>query len=166
MHLTPSTWAQKVKPSPTLEIKSIADALRREGKQVYDFGIGEMNPEIPVPHILKVAIAEAIMGDATHYSPAAGDPDLIDASRRRRIARGSGSDTQDVSGLVKTFKQTRQMMKTMSGMNMTGRMKAMKQMMQPEALSTMLDGKGLGSKVRQRSKRKRVERRKRNKRRR
>ena len=79
MHLTPSTWAQQVKPSPTLEIKSIADALRREGKQVYDFGIGEMNPEIPVPHILKVAIAEAIMGDATHYSPAAGDPDLIDA---------------------------------------------------------------------------------------
>ncbi|MCZ6677311.1 MAG: hypothetical protein O7E52_08680, partial [Candidatus Poribacteria bacterium] len=79
MGLNPSPWAEQVKPSPTLKIKSIADQLRREGKRVYDFGIGEMNPEIPVPHMLKSAIAEAVMGDATHYSPAAGDPELLQA---------------------------------------------------------------------------------------
>ena len=79
MALMPSAWAQQIKPSPTLEIKSIADRLRLEGKQVYDFGIGEMNPELPVPHLLKTAIAEAVMADATHYSPAAGDPELIEA---------------------------------------------------------------------------------------
>jgi signal recognition particle subunit SRP54 len=42
------------------------------------------------------------------------DPDIIDSSRRRRIAKGSGSDVQDVSSLVKTFDRSRQMMKSMS----------------------------------------------------
>ena len=79
MALMPSAWAQQIKPSPTLEIKSIADKLRLEGKQIYDFGIGEMNPEVPVPHFLKTAISQAVMEDATHYSPAAGDPELLEA---------------------------------------------------------------------------------------
>ena len=79
MGLMPSTWAQQIKPSPTLEIKAIADRLRLAGKQIYDFGIGEMNPELPVPHLLKTAISQAVMEDATHYSPAAGDPELLEA---------------------------------------------------------------------------------------
>ena len=79
MGLMPSVWAQQIKPSPTLEIKLIADRLRLEGKQIYDFGIGEMNPELPVPHLLKTAISQAVMDDATHYSPAAGDPELLEA---------------------------------------------------------------------------------------
>ena len=79
MGLMPSAWAQQVQPSPTLEIKSIADRLKLEGKQIYDFGIGEMNPELPVPHLLKTAISQAVMDNATHYSPAAGDPELLDA---------------------------------------------------------------------------------------
>lgn len=51
------------------------------------------------------------------------DPAIIDASRRRRIARGAGADPQDVSGLVKSFTQMRDMMKAMSGMNMIQRMR-------------------------------------------
>lgn len=50
-------------------------------------------------------------------------PELIDASRRRRIARGAGLDPQDVSGLVKQFETMRDMMKKMSGMNMLQRIK-------------------------------------------
>lgn len=53
------------------------------------------------------------------------DPSLIDASRRRRIARGSGCDPQDVSGLVKQFTQMRDMMKAMAGMSMMNRMKSL-----------------------------------------
>ena len=79
MALMPSAWTQQIKPSPTLEIKAVADRLRLEGKQLYDFGIGEMNPELPVPHLLKTAISQAVMDDATHYSPAAGDPELLEA---------------------------------------------------------------------------------------
>ncbi|MCK4660779.1 MAG: signal recognition particle protein, partial [Phycisphaerae bacterium] len=50
-------------------------------------------------------------------------PSVIDASRRRRIARGSGTEPQDVSGLVKSFNQMRDAMKAMSGMSMLERMK-------------------------------------------
>lgn len=89
------------------------------------------------------------------------DPDIIDASRRRRIARGSGTEPMDVSGLVKTFNQTRQMMKAFSGLGMMGRMKALKQMGNMDLMS----GKMPGLKIKQRSHRKRVDRKKKNRRR-
>jgi len=52
------------------------------------------------------------------------NPDIIEASRRRRIARGSGTEPQDVSGLIKSFGQVRSMMKAMSGMSVMNRMKS------------------------------------------
>jgi signal recognition particle subunit SRP54 len=42
------------------------------------------------------------------------DPSLINGSRRKRIAMGSGSTIQDVNRLVKQFDQVRKMMKQMS----------------------------------------------------
>jgi signal recognition particle subunit SRP54 len=51
------------------------------------------------------------------------NPTVIDTSRRRRIAKGSGADPQDVSGLVKSFTQMRDMMRGMAGMSMLERMK-------------------------------------------
>ncbi|MFH0982917.1 MAG: signal recognition particle protein [Planctomycetota bacterium] len=51
------------------------------------------------------------------------NPDLIEASRRRRIAKGSGCDPQDVGGLVKSFDQMREAMKAMAGMSMLQRMR-------------------------------------------
>jgi len=41
-------------------------------------------------------------------------PDLIDGSRRLRIARGSGTSVSDVNQLLKQFKQMKKMMKTMA----------------------------------------------------
>ena len=43
------------------------------------------------------------------------EPDVIDASRRQRIARGSGVDPTEVTGLVKQFMEMRRMMKQMGG---------------------------------------------------
>ena len=40
-------------------------------------------------------------------------PDLIDASRRRRIAAGSGAEASDVNALLKQFRQMKKMMKQM-----------------------------------------------------
>jgi len=57
-------------------------------------------------------------------------PEMIEASRRRRIARGSGTDPKDVSGLIKSFAQVRDMMKVMSGMSMMDRMKSATQFAQ------------------------------------
>lgn len=42
------------------------------------------------------------------------DPKAIDGSRRRRIAAGSGTSVQDVSGLLRQFGQMRNMMKSLS----------------------------------------------------
>lgn len=42
-------------------------------------------------------------------------PELIDSSRRRRIARGSGSTVQDVNALLNQFKQMQKMMKQLTG---------------------------------------------------
>lgn len=43
------------------------------------------------------------------------EPDLIDGSRRRRIAEGSGHSVQDVNRLLKEFQQARQLARQMSG---------------------------------------------------
>lgn len=42
-------------------------------------------------------------------------PELINASRRRRIARGAGKTVQDVNRLLKQFSQMRKMMRKFSG---------------------------------------------------
>ena len=59
------------------------------------------------------------------------NPDIINQSRKLRIARGSGTKLEDVNRLMKQFDQTRKMMKMVSGMD-KGRMAqmaaAMKQM--------------------------------------
>lgn len=39
------------------------------------------------------------------------DPDLLNASRRRRIAAGAGMEVQDVNKLIKQFRETQKMMK-------------------------------------------------------
>ena len=43
------------------------------------------------------------------------DPDVLNASRRKRIARGSGTSVQEVNRLVNQFNASRQMMKQMTG---------------------------------------------------
>jgi len=45
------------------------------------------------------------------------NPELIKGSRRRRIAKGSGTTVQDVNRLLKQFQQTRKMMKQMGEMS-------------------------------------------------
>ena len=43
------------------------------------------------------------------------DPSVLNASRRKRIAAGSGTTVQDVNQLIRQFEQTQQMMKQMMG---------------------------------------------------
>jgi signal recognition particle subunit SRP54 len=53
------------------------------------------------------------------------DPDLIDISRRRRIAAGSGVDPADVSGLVKQFDMMAAVVKQMAQMTMLDKIKTL-----------------------------------------
>ncbi len=50
------------------------------------------------------------------------DPDLIDGSRKKRIAKGSGKDIQEVNNFMKQFEQMRGMMKNMNKMGAFGKM--------------------------------------------
>ncbi len=56
------------------------------------------------------------------------NPSLINGSRRKRIANGSGSNIQEVNRLLKQFTETRKMMKMVSqGKNMSRVMSSMQQ---------------------------------------
>ncbi|WP_294788827.1 signal recognition particle protein [Prevotella sp.] len=59
------------------------------------------------------------------------NPEILNQSRRMRIANGSGTNIQEVNRLIKQFDQTRKMMKLVTGTNMAkmagmmGKMKGM-----------------------------------------
>ena len=65
----------------------------------------------------QIARVEAIIRSMTKAERA--DVDLIDGSRRARIAKGSGSDPGEVSQLVKQFKEMQKMMKRIPGFSGT-----------------------------------------------
>ena len=54
---------------------------------------------------------EAIISSMT--SRERSNPDVLNASRRRRIAAGSGTEVQDVNRLVKQFREMQRLMKTL-----------------------------------------------------
>ncbi|EFA92516.1 signal recognition particle protein [Hoylesella buccalis ATCC 35310] len=56
------------------------------------------------------------------------NPEILNTSRRQRIAKGSGTDIQEVNRLIKQFDQTRKMMKMVTGNRMAGMMSRMKGM--------------------------------------
>lgn len=85
------------------------------------------------------------------------DPDLIDASRRRRIAAGAGVMPNDVSSLVKTFKRSRDMIKAISGGGFGGIGSLMRGGLNMDDMAQAMRS---GRKIKQRSKRKRVIKRK------
>ncbi len=81
------------------------------------------------------------------------DPDLIDSSRRRRIAAGSGVEPHDVSGLVKTFERSRHLMKTLSSGGLGGFKGLLSGGFNLDTLSAAMSS---GKKIKQRSRRKQI----------
>jgi signal recognition particle subunit SRP54 len=61
-----------------------------------------------------VARVEAIIRSMTPGER--NNPKILNGSRRARIARGSGTTTQQVNALLKQFEEARRMMKQLSGM--------------------------------------------------
>jgi signal recognition particle subunit SRP54 len=55
-------------------------------------------------------MTEAIIGSMTRQER--HDPDVLNANRRRRIARGSGTEVSDVNRLIKQFREAQKMFKT------------------------------------------------------
>jgi signal recognition particle subunit SRP54 len=56
-------------------------------------------------------------------------PDLLNGSRRARVARGSGTTPADVNRLLKQYQQMESMMKKLGGGGLKGMMRGMKGLM-------------------------------------
>jgi signal recognition particle subunit SRP54 len=67
---------------------------------------------------------EAIIKSMTPTERA--NPDLLNPSRKARIAKGCGKDLAEVNAFMKQFEQMKQMMKMMNNMPMGGRMPGMR----------------------------------------
>ena len=67
---------------------------------------------------------EAIIRSMTRHERV--DPTIIDGSRRLRIANGSGTQTADVSQLIKQFREMQKLMKRMPGLSGTKGLKGRK----------------------------------------
>ncbi|MBI3774297.1 MAG: signal recognition particle protein [Gammaproteobacteria bacterium] len=67
---------------------------------------------------------ESIVGSMTTQERR--HPDIINGSRKRRLAQGSGTQVQDVNRLLKQFTQMQKMMKKMGGGGFARMMRAMK----------------------------------------
>ena len=85
-------------------IKELASMIPGVGKAIKDIDIDD--------NAFKGI--EAIINSMTPKERA--NPDIINQSRRQRIARGSGTKIEEVNRLMKQFDQTRKMMKMVSGM--------------------------------------------------
>jgi signal recognition particle subunit SRP54 len=59
----------------------------------------------------QLKVTEAVINSMTLQERR--NPDMLNASRRRRIARGSGTDVQDVNRILKQFREAQRMMKTL-----------------------------------------------------
>jgi len=81
-------------------------------------GIGKQIKDIDINNDSFKGI-EAMINSMTPAERA--DPDLIDQSRRKRIAKGAGKDISEMNAFMKQFGQMRDMMKGMNKMGMFGK---------------------------------------------
>ena len=77
-------------------------------------GVGGQIKEDMLPDDKQLGKIEAIIYSMTRAER--GNPDLMNPSRKQRIAKGAGVDISEVNKLVKQFEQARKMMKNMPGM--------------------------------------------------
>ncbi|GAB6180604.1 signal recognition particle protein [Desulfotomaculum defluvii] len=89
-------------------------------------GMGKLTKQLKDQQLdgKELAQVEAIIYSMTPWERQ--HPEKIDGSRKKRIARGSGTRVQDINQLLKQFEQTRKMMKQLSNMTKGGKKGKMK----------------------------------------
>jgi signal recognition particle subunit SRP54 len=104
-------------------------------------GVGKMVKDIDMKDAEgSLKRTEAIINSMTRKERR--DPDLLNGSRRRRIAAGSGTTVTDINQLVKQFREMQKMMKQMGIMGGGGKRKKKGggRGMLPKGLSDMFGG--------------------------
>lgn len=108
------TQIQQIKKMGNL--KDLASMIPGVGKQIKDMDIDDN----------AFKSVEAIIGSMT--AAERQTPAIINGSRRKRIAKGSGTSLQDVNRLLTQFEHTQKMMKAATSKNPLKAMNAMRQM--------------------------------------
>ena len=127
--------ADKVRKGKGFDLEDFKEQLQQMNKMG---GIASMLDKLPAQLAAQVnpaqlqdtrqlARIEGIINSMTRAERA--DPDLIKASRKRRIAAGAGVPVQEVNRLLKQFEQMQQMMKMMKGGNLQRMLRNMKGML-------------------------------------
>jgi len=96
-------------------LKDLASMIPGVGKQIKDLDIDDD----------AFKGIEAIIRSMTPQERS--NPEILNGSRRARIAKGSGTDVQEVNKLIKQFDETRKMMRMMTTGGAGGAKKAMRQ---------------------------------------
>jgi len=108
-------------------LQDFADQLRQVRKmgplgQILEMlpgGMGQLARQIsPQDAERQFRITEAVINSMTREERR--KPELLNASRRRRIASGSGTQVQDVNRLMKQFRETQRLFKTFNKSGMRG----------------------------------------------
>lgn len=106
--------------SGKFSLEDFADQMKQIRKmgpisQIFDMlpgNLGKAAQQVsPQDAEKQLKLTEAIIGSMTREERR--DPDVLNASRRRRIARGSGVDVQDVNRVMKNFREAQKLMKTL-----------------------------------------------------
>ena len=95
-------------------LKELASMIPGVGKAIKDIDIDD-NAFKSIEAIIYSMTPE----ERTH-------PEILNGTRRTRIAKGSGTSIREVNRLLKQFDQTRKMMKMVTGSKMAGMMQKMK----------------------------------------
>ena len=104
------------------EAKKLEKKIRKNQFDFNDF-YNQIHVDIPEDAFKGV---EAIIQSMTPKERT--NPAILNTSRRQRIAKGSGTNIQEVNKLIKQFDQTRKMMQMMTGNKMAQMMSRMKGM--------------------------------------
>ncbi len=108
-------------------LQDFADQLRQVRKmgpigkilEMLPGGMNQLAKEIePQDAERQMVMTEAIINSMTPGERR--NPKILNASRRRRIARGSGTEVQDVNRLIKQYREAHRMFKTLRKSGMRG----------------------------------------------
>jgi len=124
--------ADKVRKGKGFDLEDFRQQLQQMGKMG---GVASLMDKLPAQ--LTGQINPAQLQDTRQFARTEGiinsmtpkeraNPDLIKATRKRRIAAGAGVPVQEVNRLLKQFEQMQQMMKMMKGGNLQRMMRNMK----------------------------------------
>ena len=95
-------------------------------------GMGKFADQVDDKELIKI---EAIISSMTKEERQ--NPKVLNASRRQRIARGSGTEVQDINKFMKSFEMTQDMMKKMRSGKMNPGMRKMMKNMNLDEMSNM-----------------------------